>query len=166
MYIPNKTLVWIIWFVYIWKWDWNRKWIATIISLTVDEILEVSAFRIIAIFLQSCALKMAVSSRIHNWLISTLSCWIFSCDQAALWTAFLSICLFVSLSVCLSVCLSVRLSVCPSVTPFWLCSHHRIIMKFSGIITKDQGRSMQNGKIRCQRSRSQRSQPNLTVSGL
>ena len=38
-------------------------------------------------------------------------------------------------SVCLSVCLSVRLSVRPSVTPFWLCSHHRIIMKFSGVIT-------------------------------
>ena len=28
-------------------------------------------------------------------------------------------------------------SVCPSVTPFWLCSHHRIIMKFSGVITSD-----------------------------
>ena len=31
--------------------------------------------------------------------------------------------------------LSVRLSV----TPFWLCSHHRLIMKFSGVINKDQG---------------------------
>ena len=40
---------------------------------------------------------------------------------------------------CLSVCLSVWPSVCLSVTPFWLCSHHRIIMKFSGVITKDQG---------------------------
>ena len=35
----------------------------------------------------------------------------------------------------LSVCPSVRLSV----TPFWLCSHHHIIMKFSGVITTDQG---------------------------
>ena len=34
-----------------------------------------------------------------------------------------------------SVCLSVRPSVCPSVTPFSPCSHHRIIMKFSGVIT-------------------------------
>ena len=34
-------------------------------------------------------------------------------------------------SVRLSVCLSVRLSV----TPFSPCSHHRIIMKFSGVIT-------------------------------
>ena len=42
---------------------------------------------------------------------------IFSCDQAALQMVF-----------------SVRLSV----TPFRLCSHHRIIMKFSGVITNDQ----------------------------
>ena len=48
----------------------------------------------------------------------------FSCDQAALWMVF-------------SVCLSVCPSVCLSVTPFWLCSHHRIIMKFSGVITND-----------------------------
>ena len=33
-----------------------------------------------------------------------------------------------------SVCLSVRPSVCLSVTPFSPCSHHRIIMKFSGVI--------------------------------
>ena len=45
---------------------------------------------------------------------------IFSWDQAALWMV-------------QSVCLSVSLSV----TPFWLCSHHRIIMKFSGVITND-----------------------------
>ena len=34
---------------------------------------------------------------------------------------------------------SVRLSVCLSVTPFSLCSHQRIIMKFSGVITNDKG---------------------------
>ena len=34
-----------------------------------------------------------------------------------------------------SVRLSVCLSVCPSVTPFSPCSQHRIIMKFSGVIT-------------------------------
>ena len=43
---------------------------------------------------------------------------------------------------CLSVCLSVRLSV----TPFWLCSHHRVIMKFSRGITKDQGNVHAKGK--------------------
>ena len=40
-------------------------------------------------------------------------------------------------SVCPSVRPSVCLSVCLSVTPFWLCSHHPIIMKFSGVITSD-----------------------------
>ena len=47
---------------------------------------------------------------------------IFSCDQAAIWLV-------------QSVRLSVRPSVCLSVTPFSSCSHHRIIMKFSGVIT-------------------------------
>ena len=42
-------------------------------------------------------------------------------------------------SVCLSVCPSICLHVCLFVTPFWLCSHHCIIMKFSGVITTDQG---------------------------
>ena len=44
-----------------------------------------------------------------------------------------SVCLSVRLSVRLSVCLSV----CLSVTHFWLCSHHRIITKLSGVITND-----------------------------
>ena len=54
-------------------------------------------------------------------------------------------------SVCLSVCPSVRPSVRPSVTPFWLCSHHRIIMKFSGVITSD--RSDVHAKGQGQRSK-------------
>ena len=67
---------------------------------------------------------------------------IFSCDQAALQMVF-----SVRPSVCLSVCPSVRLSV----TPFWLCSHHRIIMKFSGVITSD--RSDVHAKGQGQRSK-------------
>ena len=57
------------------------------------------------------------------------------CDQAALWMV-LSVCLsltpfsqpssYVNGSVCLSVCHT-----------FSLCSHHGIIMKFSGVITND-----------------------------
>ena len=43
-----------------------------------------------------------------------------------------------SVSVCLSVCLSV--------TPFWLCYHHRIIIKFSGVITTDQGKVHAKGQ--------------------
>ena len=66
---------------------------------------------------------------------------IFSCDQAALWMVF-----SVRLSVCPSVRLSVCLSVCPSVTPFWQCSHHRIIMIFSGVITLDQGKVHAKGQ--------------------
>ena len=71
---------------------------------------------------------------------------IFSCDQAALWLV-------------QSVCLSVSLSV----TPFWLCSQHRISMKFSGVITNE--RSDVHAKGQGQRSRSQRSTPNLADSG-
>ena len=41
---------------------------------------------------------------------------------------------------------SVRLSVSLSVTPFWLCSHHRIIMKFSGVITNDQSKVHAKGQ--------------------
>ena len=57
--------------------------------------------------------------------------------------------------------LSVRLSVvcpsvCLSVTPFRLCSRHRIIMKFSGVITKDQGNVHAKGQ-------GQRSKVKVTV---
>ena len=58
---------------------------------------------------------------------------LFSCDQAALQMVF-------------SVCPSVRPSVCLSVTPFWLCSHHPIIMKFSGVITNDQSKVRAKGQ--------------------
>ena len=42
--------------------------------------------------------------------------------------------------------LSVCPSICPSVTPFWLCSHHRIIIKFSGVITNDQSKVHATGQ--------------------
>ena len=82
-------------------------------------------------------LSFAPSSKEYNMFSIVWSWWmftvifvfhIFSCDQAALWMV-----QSVRPSVRLSVCLSVRLSV----TPFWLCSHHPIIMKFSGVITSD-----------------------------
>ena len=50
-------------------------------------------------------------------------------------------------SVRLSVCLSVR----PTVTPFSLCSHHCIIMKFSRVITND--KSDVHAKSQGQRSK-------------
>ena len=52
----------------------------------------------------------------------------------------------------------------PLVTPFSPCSHHRIIMKFTGVITND--RSDIHAKGQAQRSRSQRLKSNLAVSGL
>ena len=55
-----------------------------------------------------------------------LSVHIFSCDQAALQMVF---------SVRPSIRPSVRPSVRLSIKPFSPCSHHRIIMKFSGVIT-------------------------------
>ena len=54
---------------------------------------------------------------------------IFICDQAALQMVF-----------------SVWPSVCLSVTPFRLCSHHRIIMKCSGVITNDQSKVHAKGQ--------------------
>ena len=50
-------------------------------------------------------------------------------------------------------------SVCPSVTPFSLCSHHRIIMK---LLPMTEVMSMQNVKVRGQGSRSQKSKPNFS----
>ena len=70
---------------------------------------------------------------VFDWRIWVYLTNIFSCDQAALQMVF---------SVRLSVCLSVR----PSVTPFWLCSHQRIIMKFSGVITNDQSKVHAKGQ--------------------
>ena len=35
---------------------------------------------------------------------------------------------------------------CLPVTPFWLCFHHLIIMKFSGVITTDQGKVHAKGQ--------------------
>ena len=56
--------------------------------------------------------------------------WIFLLKKYCL-SFCLPLCLSVFLSFCLSVCLSVPF------TPFSLCSHHGIIMKFSGVITND-----------------------------
>ena len=68
-------------------------------------------------------------------------------------------------SVRLSVCPSVRLSVCLS----HLFDYVPIIASswnFQELLPMTKVRSMQKVKVRGQRSRSQRSQPNLTVSGL
>ena len=64
---------------------------------------------------------------------------------------------------------SVRLSVCPSVCLSHLFDYVPIIgssWNFQELLPMTKVRSMQKVKVRGQRSRSQRSQPNLTVSGL
>ena len=61
-----------------------------------------------------------------------------------------------------SACLSVRPSVLLSVTPLSLCSHHRIIIKFSGVITID--RSDLHANDQGQRSSSQRSETNFATN--
>ena len=74
--------------------------------------------------LSGCLNLHLIFSAILSFSKATIIHIIISCDQAALWMV---------QSVPPSVCLSVRLSV----TPFWLCSHHRIIIKISGVFTND-----------------------------
>ena len=93
-------------------------------------------------------------SHIAEWMIYVKidQCPLFSCDQAALRTL---------LSVCLSVRPSVRLShlfhYVPTVVSSW---------NFQALLPMADVMSMQKVKVRGQRSQSQRSWPNLAVSGL
>ena len=73
---------------------------------------------------------------------------VFSCDLAALWMVF---------SVCLSVCPSHLFDYVPIILSSW---------NFQELSPRTRVTSMQKVKVRGQRSRSQRSRPNLTVSGL
>ena len=94
-----------------------------------------------------------VYSRPKSWLWSGNIHWyvIFSCDQAAL-----------------CMVLSVRPSICLSVCPSHLFDYVTVIVSwnFQKLSPRTRVRSMQEVKVRGQRSRSQRSQSNLAVSGL
>ena len=63
---------------------------------------------------------LAISGMSHRNHTTSPSMYIFSCDQAALWLV-----------------QSVRLSVCLTHLFDYICSNHRTIMKFSGVITND-----------------------------
>ena len=84
----------------------------------IKALPELSLFALL-LYMEEDRLYHAPKLWISYWAINFT---VFSCDQAALQMVF-------------SVCLSVCPSVCPSVTPFSPSSHHRIIMKFSGVIT-------------------------------
>ena len=96
----------------------------------------------------------------RGWCSGLVRNCFFSCDQAAIWLV-----QSVRLSVRPSVCLSVRPSVCLS----HLFHHVPIIVSswnFQELLPWSKVMSMQKVKVRGQRSRSQRSTPNLAVSGL
>ena len=110
----------------------------------------------------------------HIWDIAITSCVHYTCiydyrflaATKQLWEwLFPSVCL----SVCLSVCPSVCLSVCLSVRLWHLFDNVPVIIsswKFQEVLPMTKVTSMQKVKVRGQWSRSQRSTPNLTVSGL
>ena len=97
-----------------------------------------------------CQSKLCSESMRHILFDIITYRYIFSCDQAAL-------------RLLLSVCLSLLPSVCLSHL-FSPCSCHHTIMKFSGVITID--KSDVHARGQGQRSRSQRSKPNLAVTRL
>ena len=96
---------------------WNLKGFWRVLKDIIHKKKSVSSCSRFLINNKTTSDKQAVANGFNSF---------FSCDQAALWMV---------QSVRPSVCLSVRPSVRLSVTPFWLCSHHPIIMKF--IITSD-----------------------------
>ena len=108
-----------------------------------------------------------MGSNFARWCILTtfrtdqfmaLVCWFLAATKQLYEWYFLSVCPSVRLSVCPSVC--------PSVTPFWLCSHHRIIMKFSGVITLDQGKVHAKGQGQRSKVKVTEVTTQLFVSGL
>ena len=78
--------------------------------------------------------KWTMTWSFHKLLNKQLDCQWFRCHNALVMLLKCAIFLAATKQLYKWYCPSVRLSV----TPFWLCSHHRIIMKLSGVITNDQ----------------------------
>ena len=141
------------------NWWWMNSFYSSLFLAATKQLFEHSFC--LSIRPSVCHIFLAATKQVYEWyfLSVCLSVWpshLFSCDQAALQMVF---------SVCPSVCLSVRLSVCLS----HLFDYVPIIVSswnFQELLPMTKVRSMQKVKVRGQRSRSQRSQPNLTVSGL
>ena len=98
--------------------------VATLLTIIHHRFVSLYAREWVQMLCSIIKLCMPNNTVLWYWSRVWWNHFIFSCDQAALWMV-------------QSVRPSVHLSVRPSVTPFWLCSHHRIIMKFSGVITSD-----------------------------
>ena len=136
----------------IFKWMFLIKNSCILILISLKLVLEIS------IDSMSSLVQVIAGCQTIHWCNYVSPGTVFSCDQAALRTL-------------LSVRPSVHPSVRPSVTPFSLCSHHCIIMKFSGMITMTEVLSMQKVKVRGRRSRSHRTKnhqfwPKFGISGL
>ena len=102
-------------------------------------------------------LYLAATKQLYKWYFPSVCpsvrlSHLFSCDQAALQMVF-----SVRPSVCLSVCLSHLFHHVPIIVSSW---------NFQELLPWSKVMSMQKVKVRGQRSRSQRSTPNLAVSGL
>ena len=85
-----------------------------------------------------------------------MQCFVFSCDRAAIWLV-QSVCPSICPSICLSVCLSHLFHHVPIIVSSW---------NFQEWLPRSKVMSMQKVKVWDQRSRSQRSTPNLAVSRL
>ena len=60
----------------------------------------------------------------------------------------------------------IKYAIYPSVTPFSLCYYHRIIMKFSGVITNDRSNAHAKGQGQGSKGNVTEVKPNLAVSRL
>ena len=96
------------------------------INRVVSSVNNLISFWPIALYIS--LMYIAKKQWSKNRTLRKSICYIFSCDQAALRTAFF------------------RPSVRPSVTPFWQCSCHRTIMTFSGVIANDRSDVHAKGK--------------------
>ena len=153
-YPVSRSLGWALWLWYAYCEEWTH-----CARMTHLHIIKWSHYRF-RLWVVACFRRRYIISPNAGLLLigplRTNFSEIFSCDQAALWMVF---------SVCPSVCLSVCLSVCPS----HLFDYVPIIVSswnFQELSPRTRVTSMQKVKVRGQRSRSQRSQPNLAVSGL
>ena len=141
---------------YLLRW-WNMTYTITythkhayIIKCTNFQLNAIISLQISGIESQGRAFERIGANRmpIFQYIFNIFP--VFSCDQATLWMV---------QSVRVSVCLSVRPSYLFDYVPIIVSSEH-----FQELLPTAEVTSMQKVEVRGQRSRSQRSHPNVTVS--